>query len=58
MVFCHLVERNFIHSETHPSCVRDLVEYFTRIVYLVLLNDCGHFIWTYIRIQEHKEICV
>ena len=58
MVFCYLVERNFIHSETHPSCARDLVEYFTLIVCVVLFNDCRHFIWTYTGIQEHREVCV
>ena len=37
-VFGHLVERNFIDSETHPSCVRNLVEYFKiHIVYVYLL---------------------
>ena len=39
-VFGHLVERYFIDSETHPSCVRNLVEYFKiHIVYVYLLWD-------------------
>ena len=45
-----LKEIVFIVRETRPSRARDLVEYFTRIVCLVLFNDCHHFIWTYVRI--------
>ena len=36
----HLVEMNSIRSETHPSCVRDLVEYFKiHIKYVYFLWD-------------------
>ena len=51
-VFGHLVERNFMHGETHSSCVRDLVEYFKiHVVCLVLFNVCRHLIYTYV----HKK---
>ena len=44
-MYSHLVNRNFIHSKRHPSCVRDLVEYFKiHAVCLALFNVYRHLL--------------
>ena len=49
-VFGHLVERNFFHNETHPFCVRvvlNISKYVLKVC-LVLFNLCRHLIYTYV----------